>query len=228
MLFRNLSISTLVCLNCGDSILPNEIVMEKVGDLKVPAKIKSAGTMFRMLACPNCKSPHLGFIPAKTDVTYPDFPIARNVDSSDLFTGDSVEDNEPCVPSQDFNGKLEGNSVGFGDVNESIFEDIVDEITAEKDVWEFPVRDNVDKDVIAKSKVNKSVHPKKANKINNAINEDDFSNLRKPKERRNSPVIEKIKCTSCGKMTVVNSGFGGDFGTKCEKCLKDALQSRKR
>jgi len=185
MLFRNTSIDTLVCLSCGESLHPNEVAIEKVGDLKVPAKIKAAGTLFQMLACPKCQSPHLGFIPVKT--------IGSNVATprTQLFVGDVECESDSIVVDQNV----------------------------------VPI--TVDSGVVGLT-VDAPKEPKKVEKINKSINEDDFANMRKPKKRRGPPAVKKIKCTSCGKMKDVGPGYaGGDFGTKCDSCLKGALNNRK-
>ena len=185
MLLENISIKTLVCLSCGESLHPNEVAIEKVGDLKVPAKIKSAGTLFQMLACPKCQSPHLGFVPVKVinNVATPRPPLYINRD---------IE----CE-----SGSIEvANEVEKPVVNEI---ESINEIEIEK------------------------IEPKKVKKLNNSINEDDFANMRKPKKRRGPPVVQKVKCTSCGEMKDVGTGFGGDFGTKCDACLKGALRDKK-
>jgi len=184
MLFQNTSIETLVCLSCGESFSLNEVAIEKVGDLKIPAKIKAAGTMFKMFACPKCQNPHLGFIPAK---------ITDNkvlVRQPEFFVGDPVSESAELF------------------INEEVVETIVSEPRELKEIEEIE-------------------EPKKAEKINNSINEDDFANIRKPKKRRGPPVARKVKCTSCGEMKDVGAGFGGDFGTKCDACLKGALRDKK-
>jgi hypothetical protein len=59
MLFVNLSIDALVCLECGEIVQPNELVVKKVAELDIPDAMKAKGALFSTVACPHCEQ---GFV----------------------------------------------------------------------------------------------------------------------------------------------------------------------
>lgn len=65
MLFKNISVDTFICLSCGKDFNADDVECGNVGDLKVPKSVKDNGKLFRMLICPDCKSPYLGFVPSQ-------------------------------------------------------------------------------------------------------------------------------------------------------------------
>jgi len=71
MLFGDMCVNTFICLSCGESIDANNVVYEKVGDIKVPKAIKDNGKLFKMIVCPHCMSPYLGFVPSKSHDSIP-------------------------------------------------------------------------------------------------------------------------------------------------------------
>lgn len=125
MLFKNIFVDTFICLSCGKDFNADDVECGNVGDLKVPKSVKDNGKLFRMLICPDCKSPYLGFVPSqKSSVqhiqqqrVYAEQPSYGDVDeecgsSSEEFNSDDFANfkYKDRINEQDFQTEVQKNN----------------------------------------------------------------------------------------------------------------------